>query len=206
MKEKIKRLNAVFLVLILLISNFAGIFTTNTVFAAGSANGNITSLTVSPKDIHDGGQVQVRVEFSEAGRKLQGGDTIEIDWTRNSDLYLEGYNSTIDIKDQKSNKIIGKLVVHEGRATITFDNVVNNIHDISGWAQFDALARNLANTSEKNTRTAYVNAGNYKESVNITKSESGVESVFYYKTGRNDTKETDRLYWWLSINNDKKIC
>ncbi|HEM6034980.1 TPA: Cna B-type domain-containing protein, partial [Streptococcus suis] len=200
-RGNIQKLTSFFLVFVMLLGMFIPI---ETVFAAGSANGNITSLTVSPKDIHDGGQVQVRVEFSEAGRKLQGGDTIEIDWTRNSDLYLEGYNSTIDIKDQKSNKIIGKLVVHEARATITFDNVVNNIHDISGWAQFDVLARNLANTSEKNTRTAYVNAGNYKESVNITKSESGVESVFYYKTGRNDTKETDRLYWWLSINNDKK--
>lgn len=204
-KRKFKKLNIAFFALMFLIGNLIGSFTTNTAYAAGSADSNVTSFTVSPKEVADAGQVEVKIEFSEVNnRKLQKGDTIELNWTNESNLYLQGYKGKVDINDEKSGKKIGELVVEHGKATITFDDVVEKLEDVKGWAKFNLLARNLADTTEESVRTAYVYAGGRSESVNIKKSASGNESVFYYKTGRNDVNETNRLYWWLTVNLGKK--
>ena len=162
---------------------------------------NVTKLSVSPSKIDDGGKTTIRLEFNENGGNINEGDTIHVSWDSSGQAFLSGYNKTIPLIIQ--GKEVAKAVITNSEATITFNENVNNLDDVEGWIEFEALGRNLTDTSEDDTKTVSIQSGSKKADVSIHKGPSGTGSVFYYKTGDIQSNDTDHVRWFLNINNEK---
>lgn len=166
------------------------------------SNSVVTSLTVTPNQIYDGESIKVKIEFDETRENIQAGDTIIVSWTTTGDTYFIGYVKNIPLNIQE--KYVGDAVITNDKATITFNESINSLDEVKGWAEFELQGRNLTNTSDEETKTAMVTSGGKNAYVQITKPKSGTESVFYYKTGIIVPSDTEHVQWYLQINNDKK--
>lgn len=203
---QVKKFFSIVLVAMLL---FSCIFSNFFAFASTIQGGRdisyeaVTSLTVSPSKINDGGNVRVRVEFDETRENIKGGDTIVVSWPTvgQGNAYFTGYIKTIRLEIK--GKYVGDAVITEKNATITFNESINNLEDVRGWVEFEIQGRNITSTSQEDTKTLNIVSGSKSASVDIIKPESGYKSVFYYKTGNMDTSDTEHVQWFLNINNDK---
>ena len=167
----------------------------------GDIDSRVTALTVNPTALTDGGKATVRLEFSEAAGAIQGGNTIDVTWPSSGELYFEGFAKTIPLMVQ--GRHVADAVISKSGATITFNDYVNNLDDVTGWVEFEILGRNLTDTPEENTKTGTIVAGGKRVQVSVTKPESGIAGTFYYKTGNIDPSDTEHVTWWLNINNEK---
>lgn len=166
------------------------------------SNEVVTSLVATPNSINDGGNVQVRLEFKENHqRNIQSGDTITVKWTNSGEVFFEGYEKTIPlyVKDQN----VGQAVIEKTGATLTFNDKIDKLDDVGGWATFTLQGRNITSGNHEHTGIAYIISGSKRADVNITKPESGTTSVFYYKTGSMYTNDTNHVNWWLLVNPSK---
>ena len=162
----------------------------------------VTTLTVTPEQINDGGNVKVRVEFDEERENIQSGDIITVSWPTQGEAYFNGYIKNIPLNIQ--GKYVGDAVITNDQATITFNESINNLDDVKGWLEFELQGRNLTDTSREDTKTVTITSGGVYADVKITKPEAGTNSVFYYKTGDMLPNDTEHVRWFLQINNDKK--
>ncbi|WP_105995138.1 Cna B-type domain-containing protein [Staphylococcus agnetis] len=193
----------VFMVFILILNVISPIFHSSNVTAASDISStNVTSLTVSPSQINDGGNAKVRVEFDDKAKKIQSGDTIKVNWPNAGELKIDGYSKTIDLTVR--GEVVGQAVITGAGATITFNQNVDKLSDVSGFAEFEVQGRNLTNTTNSDTKTGTITSGNKSANISVTKGEAGTNSVFYYKTGDMQTDDTNHVRWFLNINNEKK--
>ena len=162
---------------------------------------NITSLTVSPESINDGGKTTVRVNFDDHAQKIVSGDTITVNWNNSGTVYGQGYQKNIDINMRGVN--VGTLSVTTNKAIFTFNSNINDMENVTGWGEFDLEGRNLANTSDENTGSFSIYSGGQQTEVSVTKGKSGSVSPFYYKTGDMQPDDTDHVRWFLNINNER---
>ncbi|MDP4460182.1 Cna B-type domain-containing protein [Staphylococcus hyicus] len=193
----------VFMVFVLLLNVLAPIFQSSNVTAASDISStNVTSLTVSPSQINDGEKTKVRVDFSDTGGKIHNGDTIKVNWPISGDLKVEGYNKTLPltVKGQE----VGQAIITSNGATITFNQNIENLSEVSGFAEFEVQGRNLTNTNSSDTKTGTITSGSKSASLSVTKGEAGTGGVFYYKTGDMLPSDTEHVRWFLNINNEKK--
>ncbi|HFD1718371.1 TPA: SpaA isopeptide-forming pilin-related protein, partial [Enterococcus faecium] len=187
---------------IFLFSNLSSSFSAVVHATSGrDVSSNVTSLTVSPTSISDGGKFTVKLEFNEKTIDIKPDDYIKVSWPRNGEIYGSGFNKNIDLYIQ--NKNVGKINVNTDGAFIVFNENIRNLDDVEGWAQFEVQGRNLTNTSAENTGTLSVISGNKTAHVSVTKPVSGNSGVFYYKTGDMLPEDTERVRWFLNINNNK---
>ncbi|WP_275087361.1 Ig-like domain-containing protein [Staphylococcus agnetis] len=192
----------VFMVFILILNVISPIFHSSNVTAASDISStNVTSLTVSPSQINDGGNAKVRVEFDDKAKKIQSGDTIKVNWPNAGELKIDGYSKTIDLTVR--GEVVGQAVITGAGATITFNQNVDKLSDVSGFAEFEVQGRNLTNTTNSDTKTGTITSGNKSANISVTKGEAGTNSVFYYKTGDMQTDDTNHVRWFLNINNEK---
>lgn len=197
--ERIINFRKLFIALVLIIFPF---FTVSEVRAADVSN-RVTSLTVATTELQDGGRTTVRVEFNDQAGKIHSGDTIKVSWTISSSIYLNGYTKSIPLTIQEVN--VGILDVTESSATFTFNSNIETMENVSGWGEFEVIGRNVTNTSSENTGTAVVQVGSYSQNISITKPQSGTgTSSFYYKTGDIQPSDTNRVRWFLLVNNNKE--
>ncbi|HDL0574810.1 Cna B-type domain-containing protein [Staphylococcus aureus] len=192
-----------FMVFILLLNVIAPIFNGSTALAARDISStNVTSLTVSPAQINDGDKTTVRVNFDDKGGKIQNGDVINVTWPTSGDVKVQGFSKTVSLTVK--GQVVGQAVITPNGATITFNENVDKLSDVSGYAEFDIQGRNLTATSGTDDKTAAITSGGKTVDLSIHKGESGTESVFYYKTGDMLPEDTDHVRWFLNINNEKK--
>lgn len=192
----------VFMVFILILNVISPIFHSGSAYAARDISStNVTNLTVTPSQINDGGNTKVRVDFNDTGGKIQSGDTIKVTWPISGDLKVEGYNKTIPLN--VNGKEVGQVVITTDGATITFNDNVNGLTNVSGFAEFDIQGRNLTNTTQQDTKTGTIKSGSKTAELTVTKSEAGTGGVFYYKTGDMLTTDTEHVRWFLNINTQK---
>ncbi|NJI14048.1 Cna B-type domain-containing protein [Staphylococcus agnetis] len=192
----------VFMVFVLLLNVLAPIFHTSNVTAASDISSrNVTSLSVSSPQINDGDKTKVRVEFNDKARKIQNGDTIKVTWPNYGDVKIEGYSKTVPL-DVKGT-VVGQAVITPEGATITFNQNVDNLNDVSGFAEFEVQGRNLTNTTSSDTKTGTISSGTKTVELSVTKGEAGTGGVFYYKTGDMLPNDTENVRWFLNINNEK---
>ncbi|SFE42758.1 Cna protein B-type domain-containing protein [Peptostreptococcaceae bacterium pGA-8] len=196
----LRKLTSFFLVFVMLLGIF---IPTQTVFAEGDiSNKVVTNLQVSPADIQDGGKTRVKVDFAEnKNHNIQEGDIITITWTRQPDIQFSGFVSEWDLEIQ--GKIVGKVVIGQDKAVITFNEKINNLYDVEGFVSFEVEGRNFTQTSEEDTKLGIISSGDKNATVSITKPQSGNVGVFYYKTGNMDTNDTEHVNWWLNANMQK---
>ncbi|WP_415409282.1 Cna B-type domain-containing protein [Staphylococcus agnetis] len=192
----------VFMVFVLLLNVLAPIFHTSNVTAASDISSrNVTSLSVSSPQINDGDKTKVRVEFNDRAGKIQNGDTIKVTWPNYGDVKIEGYSKTVPL-DVKGT-VVGQAVITPEGATITFNQNVDNLNDVSGFAEFEVQGRNLTNTTSSDTKTGTISSGTKTVELSVTKGEAGTGGVFYYKTGDMLPNDTENVRWFLNINNEK---
>ncbi|NHM93281.1 MULTISPECIES: Cna B-type domain-containing protein [Staphylococcus] len=192
----------VFMVFVLLLNVLAPIFHTSNVTAASDISSrNVTSLSVSSPQINDGDKTKVRVEFNDKAGKIQNGDTIKVTWPNYGDVKIEGYSKTVPL-DVKGT-VVGQAVITPEGATITFNQNVDNLNDVSGFAEFEVQGRNLTNTTSSDTKTGTISSGTKTVELSVTKGEAGTGGVFYYKTGDMLPNDTENVRWFLNINNEK---
>ncbi|MFC6994247.1 collagen binding domain-containing protein, partial [Streptococcus loxodontisalivarius] len=168
---------------------------------ADDVSSNISSLTVSPSNVSDGGKTTVRFTFDEHAQKIKSGDTINVTWQNSGTVYGSGFSKQISLEIQ--GKHVGDMVITDGEARVTFNDNIEGLQNITGWGEFEIQARNLTDTTEEHTGTFVINGGGQSTTVSVTKGKSGTSSVFYYKTGDMLTTDTDHVRWFLNINNDK---
>lgn len=192
----------VFMVFILILNVISPIFHTSNVTAASDISSrNVTSLSVSSPQINDGDKTKVRVEFNDKAGKIQNGDTIKVTWPNYGDVKIEGYSKTVPL-DVKGT-VVGQAVITPEGATITFNQNVENLNDVSGFAEFEVQGRNLTNTTSSDTKTGTISSGTKTVELSVTKGEAGTGGVFYYKTGDMLPNDTENVRWFLNINNEK---
>lgn len=195
------------LIVILLVSwasSSFSVFATSVQPRRDISDSAVTYLKVTPAQIYDGGNVGVRMEFDETKVNIQSGDTIIVSWSRETEgsAYLTGYVKTIPLNIQ--GRHVGDAVIANDKATITFNESINNLDDVKGWVEFELQGRNLTNTSNEDTKVATITSGGKYADVQITKPMSGSEGVFYYKTGNMNPNDTTHIQWFLQINTEKK--
>lgn len=198
----------ILLIAILLVSWVSSSFPVlaTSIQARGDISGRaVTSLTVTPDQISDGGNVKVRIEFDETGVDIQSGDTITVLWSKaiQGNAYLAGYVKTIPLNIQ--GRHVGDAVIANDKATITFNESINNLDGVQGWVEFELQGRNITNTSNEDTKIVTITSGGKYTEVQITKPTSGTEGVFYYKTGSMSPRDTEHVQWFLQINTEKKM-
>ncbi|MGV3276530.1 Cna B-type domain-containing protein [Staphylococcus hyicus] len=192
----------VFMVFVLLLNVLAPIFQSSNVTAASDISSrNVTSLSVSSPQINDGDKTKVRVEFNDKAGKIQSGDTIKVTWPNYGDVKIEGYSKTVPL-DVKGT-VVGEAVITPQGATITFNQNVDKLSDVSGFAEFEVQGRNLTNTTSTDTKTGTITSGTKTVEISVTKGEAGTGGVFYYKTGDMLPNDTENVRWFLNINNEK---
>ncbi|MHC5190540.1 Cna B-type domain-containing protein, partial [Enterococcus cecorum] len=197
-----KKLKNLLVLTLFLLSNFSSLLPQIVYAEEGrDVSSNVTSLSVDPKNVRDGENFTVRLEFDEKSIDIQPQDYIRISWNSNGEIFGTGYNKNIDLFIQGKN--VGTLYVKNDNAKIVFNENIRNLNDVEGWAQFEVLARNLTNTSQENTGDLTISSGNKNAEVSVTKPASGNSSVFYYKTGDMLPEDTQHVRWFLNINNNK---
>ncbi len=194
-----KKLISFLLVFIMLL----GLLSKNAVYADGDISSEaVTDLQVSSTDIQDGGKTEVRVDFAEnPNHDIKEGDTITISWTRHPDIQFSGFVNELDLEIQGKN--VGKVVIRQDKAVITFNEKINNLDSVEGFVSFEIEGRNFAQTSNEDIKSGTIKSGDKTVVVNVIKPQSGVVSVFYYKTGNMDTEDTEHVNWWLNANMPK---
>ncbi|MGL9868467.1 Cna B-type domain-containing protein [Enterococcus sp. DIV0691] len=197
-----KKLNNLLVLTLFLLSNFSSLLPQFVYAEEGrDVSSNVTSLSVDPKNVRDGENFTVRLEFDEKSIDIKPQDYIRVSWNSNGEIFGTGYNKNIDLLIQGKN--VGTIYVKNDNATIVFNENIRNLNDVEGWAQFEMLARNLTNTSQENTGDLTISSGNKNAEVSVTKPASGNSSVFYYKTGDMLPEDTQHVRWFLNINNNK---
>ncbi|MBU7116035.1 Cna B-type domain-containing protein [Staphylococcus aureus] len=192
-----------FMVFIMLLNIITPLFNKNEALAARDISStNVTYLTVSPTKIEDGGKTTVKMTFDDKNGKIQNGDTIKVAWPTSGTVKIEGYSKTVPLTVKGEQ--VGQAVITPDGATITFNDKVEKLSDVSGFAEFEVQGRNLTQTNTSDDKVATITSGNKSTNVTVHKSEAGTSSVFYYKTGDMLPEDTTHVRWFLNINNEKR--
>lgn len=203
--KKNKKILSIFIMAITL---FSWLLPNFFVFASSNQGGRdisndvVTNLTVSQNNINDGGNVKIHLDFEEnQSTDIRSGDFIIVTWKDSGDAYFKGFSQNVELKVQ--DKYVGNAIITQNSAKITFNNNINGLDNVKGWAEFEVRGRNTTNNSNEDIKTAFIQCGTKKVEVNIKKSAAGTSGVFYYKTGRINTEDINHVQWWLNINTNK---
>ena len=120
----------------------------------------ITNLNVVESDFkkpqsiyNDGAYVTISGTFSDARGKIQGGDTIHVNWPSSGQAYVNSYAGGKDL--YVNGTMVGHYSVDQTGATLTFNDKINDLQNVSGSFSFDVEVRN---TAEQN-QTIRITAG-----------------------------------------------
>lgn len=165
------------------------------------SNDAVRSLDVSSQSILDGDKVRVDMTFDDKNGEIRGGDVIRVNWKNSGEAYFKGYTKRFPLTVQGHN--VGEANITTTGATLTFNDTVNNLHNVSGSLYFEMQGRNITATLNEDVKSAVIDAGTLHLQVNIKKPASGTQGVFYYKTGDMLVDDTDHVRWFLNINNNR---
>lgn len=165
------------------------------------SNNAVRSLSVNSSNILDGDKIRVDMDFDDQNGKIQSGDIIRINWQSSGQAYFLGYTKKFPLTVQGHH--VGEANISTTGATLTFNDTVNNLHNVSGSLYFEMQGRNITSTLNEDVKSAVINAGTLHLPINITKPASGTQGVFYYKTGDMLVDDTDHVRWFLNIKNNQ---
>ncbi len=128
----------------------------------------ITNLTVVERDskksqsiYNDGAYITVSGTFSDARGKIQGGNTIHVNWPNSGQAYVNSYVGGKDL--YVNGTMVGHYTVDQTGATLTFNDKINDLQNVSGNFSFDVEVRN---TDEQN-QTIQITAGSTAASIPV---------------------------------------
>ena len=96
-------------------------------------------------------------------------------WPTSGTVKIEGYSKTVPLTVKGEQ--VGLAVITPDGATITFNDKVEKLSDVSGFAEFEVQGRNLTQTNTSDDKVATITSGNKSTNVTVHKSE-GEQVVF----------------------------
>ncbi|XVG95681.1 hypothetical protein ACGCUP_00135 [Eubacteriales bacterium KG125] len=203
MRVQLKSLTAVFLALMILISNFIGIFLGNIAYAQSEKQMKVTELNVEPSSIEYGRKFTISGKFGGQGYTAKNGETLQIPFK------ADGVNISIANKQAPimfQGHDIGTIEYSSSGITIKFNEKVEELNNVEGSFYIEGNAHNT-NTDDTNTGTIKIGSGEYEKEIKVKyiKTESGTttENV-YRKSGIADPNNTDDIRWAFILNAVKK--
>jgi len=175
------------------------VFSQSDVVKAGDVSNNISSLTVSSNEITDGGQTTVKFTFDEHAQKIQPGDTLKVNWTSSGTVYGVGFKKTIPLNIDGT--YVGDMVITDGSATVTFNEAIKNLQNISGWGEFEIEVHNNTATDKEHVGKFTIISGDKTVDLSVKKMATGVNNApFYLKAGDMHADDPEHILWTLTIN------
>ncbi|MCM0583089.1 Cna B-type domain-containing protein [Weissella diestrammenae] len=169
--------------------------------SAVDVSDRISDISLTQSLVSDGQKTTVRVRFSDRIGKINGHDTMTISWPNVGNIYGQGYLKTMDLT--VDGRILGQVNVTDNQATVTFNDEINGLDNVTGWIEFDIRGRNVTNTCDKNTGIFTIKGGNQVSQVTVDKPASGTSGPFYFKSGDMQPDDTKHVRWFLNVNNQK---
>ena len=114
-------------------------------------------------------------------------------WPTSGTVKIEGYSKTVPLTVKGEQ--VGLAVITPDGATITFNDKVEKLSDVSGFAEFEVQGRNLTQTNTSDDKVATITSGNKSTMLRYIKVK-GTSSVFYYKTGDMLPEDTTHVRWF----------
>ena len=175
------------------------VFSQSDVVKAGDVSNNISSLTVSSNEITDGGQTTVKFTFDEHAQKIQPGDTLKVNWTSSGTVYGVGFKKTIPLNIDGT--YVGDMVITDGSATVTFNEVIKNLQNIRGWGEFEIEVHNNTATDKEHVGKFTIISGDKTVDLSVKKMATGENHApFYLKAGDMHADDPEHILWTLTIN------
>ena len=91
-------------------------------------------------------------------------------WPTSGTVKIEGYSKTVPLTVKGEQ--VGLAVITPDGATITFNDKVEKLSDVSGFAEFEVQGRNLTQTNTSDDKVATITSGNKSTNVTVHKSEA----------------------------------
>lgn len=200
---KLKRFTAVFLVLMILMSNFVGIFPKNIAYAQSEKQMKVTELIVEPSSIEYGGRFKISGKFGGEGYTANPGEILEVSFNT-SDVNLQIPNVTKDLYE--SGVKIGIARFSSSGIQIEFTEGVRDLENVSGSFSIDGQAYN-SDITQTNTGTIDVSSGDLSQRIEVKydHKESGtVTENVYSKQGVSYAGDPDNVRWVFTLNAAQK--
>lgn len=203
MKVKLKRLQAIFLTLAILITNFVGVFSENIVLAQTGKPMEVTDLRVEPASLRYGEKFSVSGNFGGPGYTANPGDILNVSFnTKGTNVMIPNIE-----KDLYDNGVkIGVARFSSSGIQIEFTEGVKDLHDVSGNFTIDGQAYNT-DTSSTNTGTVEVKSGDISRNIEVKyeHNDSGtVTENVYSKQGVSYAGDPDNVRWIFTLNAAQK--
>ncbi|HBM6131114.1 TPA: peptidase, partial [Enterococcus faecium] len=107
-----KKCRNIILSMLFIITNITSLIPVHVYADAGrDISSNVTSLTVDPTNITDGGNIKVKFSFDEKKQNIQPGDYLWINWPSEGNIRGEGFQKEIPLMIE--NKNVGTLTVRK---------------------------------------------------------------------------------------------
>ena len=166
---------------------------------AADVSNNISSLTVSSREITDGGQTTVKFTFDEHAQKIKAGDTLEVTWPSSGTLHGTGFKKTIQLTID--GKYVGDMVIKDGSAKVTFNDGITGLENVRGWGEFEIEGHNDTATDKEHVGKFTIVSGDKSVELNVKKMATGVNNApFYLKAGDMHADDPEHILWALTIN------
>ena len=166
---------------------------------AADVSNNISSLTVSSREITDGGQTTVKFTFDEHAQKIKAGDTLEVTWPSSGTLHGTGFKKTIQLTIE--GKYVGDMVIKDGSAKVTFNDGITGLENVRGWGEFEIEGHNDTATDKEHVGKFTIVSGDKSVDLNVKKMATGVNNApFYLKAGDMHADDPEHILWTLTIN------
>ena len=166
---------------------------------AADVSNNISSLTVSSREITDGGQTTVKFTFDEHAQKIKAGDTLEVTWPSSGTLHGTGFKKTIQLTIE--GKYVGDMVIKDGSAKVTFNDGITGLENVRGWGEFEIEGHNDTATDKEHVGKFTIVSGDKSVDLNVKKMATGENHApFYLKAGDMHADDPEHILWTLTIN------
>jgi hypothetical protein len=164
---------------------------------AADVSSYVTGITTEAEVYESYSTVECTITYSTgSGIRLSSGDTISASWSPTTGTtYASGFTTTFDVTLSDSNASIGTASVTETGLTITFNENVESVQNLSGSVTFSLK---VTNTGTGNGTVA-ISSGGSSTSITVLPSTASTASPVY-KTGEWRTDDSNLVDWVFRVN------
>ncbi|MDR2276380.1 MAG: hypothetical protein LBE23_00880, partial [Vagococcus sp.] len=199
-----KRVLNFFIIMIILGSN---LISPGTIIVKAAENSDVSAqlwkdISVSESEISNGNYFKIKATFDDRNQKINGGDTIQLNWPKNGNAKIAGFTKSIPINFEGVS--IGEALITLDGAVIKFSKEVEQFDQgtVRGGIEFQVQGNNLSDVTS--TETTYIIGGNISIPVNISKQFSTGEGKreFSSKSGVIYPSDPTQVFWDINLNSN----
>ncbi|MGX7265197.1 SpaA isopeptide-forming pilin-related protein [Enterococcus crotali] len=168
------------------------------------SHSHIKNISIDPMQAETGDQISIEVAFDNSAGDIKNGDYLTLSWPQVGLTILEGYEKTFYLTIDGVN--VGTVHITTDGAVATFNENIENIENIKGGFNFEAVVHN--DNSQESTETIYINGGQIQTGVNVHTAghgSSGSEYPFLVKSGVIHPENPEQISWDVSANLERDV-